>query len=275
MRPIFASIIGVAVWLPTITQAQNVAIPGRLIDIKVGEYFILAPDTSPAGLVTLRLSQTGDAVKPWPADTAKLREDLTYHFHMVWLVRLDSAKTFSDLYKAESERRPTPWATIIGGPGFADAPGSSNVSVVLTPGNYALVCYVGSAREDRGRYHLLKGMIRPLTVTPSSSSVSLPEPALTITLRGDSIIMADTLRAGTRQYLIRNEGERPADFHVSVVKAGYTVEQARSWRPRMMTEPPRKAVGGVVYVTPTRPLITTLLLEPGDHLFNGKHIVVR
>jgi hypothetical protein len=48
-----------------------------------------------------------------------------------------------------------------------------------------------------------------------------------------------------------------------------------SWRSRSMTEPPRHAVGGVVFVSAGHPLITTVRLEPGDYLFGGKHVVVR
>src|SRR5687768_15483409 len=131
---------------PGVIAAQRTTLPGHVGDVKVGEYFILAPDSVPAGVVSLRVTQTGDAIKPWPADLAKLRADLTYHFHMVWLVRLDSSKTVSDLLEAERSGQPTPWAKILGGPGFADTPAASNVTMLVTPGNYALVCYVGSAR---------------------------------------------------------------------------------------------------------------------------------
>ena len=256
-------------------HGQSAALPGHVIDIKVGEYFITAPDSAPAGLVTLRLTQTGDVVKPWPADTAKLKADLTYHFHMVWLIRLDSARTISDVLVAERDGQPTPWKTILGGAGFADAPNSSNVTMLLTPGNYALVCYVGSAREDRNRYHLLKGMIRPLTVSARAASEPLPATQLTILLRPGSVVMPDTLARGQHSILIRNERERAVDFGIRRVKAGFTVAQVRSWRPSMMTEPPGHAVGGVVHIKPEQSLITTVTFEPGNYFFGVKHVVVR
>lgn len=254
--------------------AQNSGLPGRVIDIKVGEYYILAPDSISAGLVTLRLSQTGDVVKPFPADMEKLKADLTYHFHMVWLVRLDSAKTAGDLLKAERDRAPTPWARILGGPGFADAPGSSNVTMNLKPGNYALVCYVGSAREDRNRYHLLKGMIRPLTVVGEPVSANLPKPRLTIVLRDSVVEMPKTLVAGAYRVLVRNKGRRASDIGINRVKPGYTVEQAQAWRSRFLTEPPRHAVGGLVWIEADSALMTSITLKPGDYFFGDKHVVV-
>lgn len=256
-------------------QRATLPLPGHVVDIKVGEYFILAPDSVPAGVVSLRVTQTGDAIKPWPPDIARLRADLTYHFHMVWLVHLDSSKTAADLLEAERSRSPAPWAKILGGAGFADAPGSSNVTTILSPGSYALVCYVGSAREDRSRYHLLKGMIRPITIIGGRSSARLPIPELTVVLRDDSAVTPDTLRAGTLRILVRNEGKRAADFGISRVKPGYTIAQARAWRPRLMTEPPRHAVGGVVHVRAKGSLMTTIVLVPGNYFFGGKHVVVR
>ena len=266
-------------WLITgatgpIAGAQSTNLPGRVVDVRVGEYFILAPDSIQAGLLTLRLTQTGDVTKPWPGNMEKLRADLTYHFHMIWLVRLDSGKTVDDLLKAERDRLPTPWATILGGPAFADTPGASNATLIVPEGNYALACFVGSAREDRNRYHLLKGMVRALKVTSGVSSARLPASQLTVVLRNDSVQMNDALKAGTYRILVRNEGEKPSDFHISRVKPGYTVAHARAWRPRSLTEPPRHAVGGIVWIPAKSGILTTVILKPGDYFFGDKHVVV-
>jgi len=259
----------------TPAEAQSSGLPGHLLDVRVGEYFILAPDSIPAGLVTLRLTQTGDVTKPWPADMEKLRTDVTYHFHMIWLVRLDSGKTITDVFNAERARIPTPWMTILGGPGFADTPGSSNVTMMVSQGSYALICFVGSAQEDRNRYHLLKGMIRPLKVTGVPTSDTMPAPQLTVVLGNDSASIADSLTAGVYRILVRNEGPRSTDFAIGRLKSGYTVAQARAWRPRLMTEPPRHAIGGIVGIPAGRALMTTVVLEPGDYFVGDEHVVVR
>ena len=278
MRLLFVPVVTVilaAQSSPSLVGAQTANLPGRVVDIKVGEFFVLAPDSVPAGLVTIKLTQIGDVTKPWPADIAKLRADPTYYVHMIWLVRLDSARTFSDLYQAARDRLPARWAKRLGGPGFAHAPGSSNVSMLLTPGNYALVCYVGGAQEDRDRSHLLKGMIRPFTVTARSNTDRLPSPELIIVLRADSVLMPDTLEARSLRILVSNEGERSADFAIGRVKRGYTVEQVRAWRPGLLTESPRQVVGGVVFIDAKHSLMTSVELEAGDYLFGGKHVVVR
>jgi hypothetical protein len=221
------------------------------------------------------MTQIGDVTKPFPADMEKLRADLTYHFHMVWLVRLDSGKTVNDLILAERDRRPTPWARILGGPAFADTPGSSNVTLIVPSGNYGLVCYVGSARDDRSRYHLLKGMARSLKVTDAPGGARLPQVELTVVVRNDTTVVRDTLKAGAYRILVVNEGQRPADFNIGRVKPGFTVAQAREWRSRTLTESPKQAVGGVVYVPSKQGLMTSVVLEPGDYFFGERHVVVR
>lgn len=65
--PLLASIC-VSIALPHAIAAQGAKLPGRVVDVPVAEYFIVAPDSVPAGLVTLRVTQTGDARKPWPGN---------------------------------------------------------------------------------------------------------------------------------------------------------------------------------------------------------------
>jgi hypothetical protein len=193
---------------------------------------------------------------------------------MVWLVRLDSARTLNDLVQAEIDGEPTPWATIVGGVGFAHPPGAANATLELAPGNYALVCYVGSAREDRSRYHLLKGMSRPLTVGPAAAAQPIPATDVFVELIGDSIVVPDTLTAGTHRLQIRNAGARPADFAIRRLDPGVTLDSANVWRPRMLTAPPFTVIGGVVAIPVNRSLITTVALVPGNYTLNRRLVVV-
>ena len=250
-------------------------LPGHVLDISADEYAFTAPDSVPAGVVTLRLTQRGDAVLPWPGDSAHRVQDPTYDLHMAWVVRLDSARTVNDLLQAELDSAPTPWAVIVGGVGFADPPATANATLRLEPGNYALVCFVGSAREDRSRYHLLKGMVRSLVVTAATDSAALPATDVVVVLTGDSVEVADTIPAGRHRILVRNEGERRADFGVRSIPAGVTMEEVNAWRPRFMIAPPFASLGGVIAIPPGGSLITTLTLEPGDHIINRRHIVVQ
>ena len=104
---------------------------------------------------------------------------------MLWVVRLDSGHTVAEWYGAYVRGESTPWAVDLGGPAFAHPPLTANATMVLEPGNYALVCHVGSAREDKNRQHLLKGMFRGLTVRPVSTlSRSLPAGEVNATITG-------------------------------------------------------------------------------------------
>ena len=125
--------------------------------------------------------------------------DNTRGSHMLWIVRLDQGKTVADLlHAAESGELLPPWATHRGGPGIALPPRSTNASLLLEPGNYAMVCYIGSAHEDRKRYHFMNGMFRALTVVPSSAPIA-PLPRADVVARivdGGVVEFSTPLRVG-------------------------------------------------------------------------------
>jgi len=99
----------------TLTVQSDGSLPGRVVDVKAGEFFFQAPDTIPAGLTTFRLQQIGLVVERLRAG-AKGRAlvadkgDDTRGAHMLWVVRLDEGKTVADLHRAaQAGERTTPW----------------------------------------------------------------------------------------------------------------------------------------------------------------------
>ena len=173
------------------TTASPEALPGRVVDVNAGEFFFQAPVSIPAGLTTFRLHQVGMAAE-------RLREggrgrslvlhegDNTHGVHMLNIFRLEDGKTYTDLVEAFRARAATPWAKNLGGPFFVFPPRTTNVTLDLEPGSYALVCPVGAAREDQTRNHILKGMIRPFTVVPATGpKATAPRPDLVIRIMKD------------------------------------------------------------------------------------------
>ena len=258
-------------------------LPGRIVDVTANEYAFRAPDSIPAGLVTFRLRQEGRVAGG--ADLSPMdRQALVTHggddtdgFHMLWVVRLDSGRTAADLFAAERADSATPWARLLGGPAFAYPPRTTNATMVLAPGDYVLVCYVGSAREDRRRYHLLKGMFRPLTVVPSGGDTgALPAADVVATI--DS---ANKLRwsgpvtiAGTWRILVRNQSARRVEFGVVRVLDGHTAEEARAWRRRDGKPPVAEPWGGVVGLARGDSMLTSVEFIPGTYVAHGATIVV-
>jgi len=258
---------------PTPTSA---ALPGRVVEVAAGEFFFQAPDSIPAGLTTFRLRQIGLVHQRVIAGGAALDslamhpDDQTRGLHMLWLVRLDSGKTAADLYRAaQAGERTTGWTRPLGGPGFALPPGTSNATLILEPGDYVIICYVGSAREDRKRYHFLNGMFRALTVLPNAKPVAaMPAPDVVIRVSETGVLQYSApIVAGRRVLRIENAGARSYEFSVRRVAPGRTSAEALAWRPNdsPRTPPPFEPIGGLSDVPPGGSLVTTITFHPGDH----------
>jgi hypothetical protein len=196
---------------------------------------------------------------------------------MLWLVQLDSGKTAADLYRAaQAGERTTGWTRHLGGPGFALPPGTSNATLVLEPGHYVLICYVGSAREDRKRFHFLNGMFRPLTVLPNPAPVAaMPAPDVVIRVTATGALQYSApIVAGRRVLRIENAGPRSYEFSVRRVAPGRTIAEALAWRGEVSprTPPPFEPLGGLSDVPPGGSLVTTMDFEPGAYFVAaGRH----
>jgi hypothetical protein len=259
------------------------ALPGRVVDVAASEYAFRAPDTIPAGLTTFRLRQEG-RVKAAAHLPLAGRESLATHngdatdgLHMLWVVRLDSGRTMADFYAAARADSSAPWARLLGGPGFAFPPRTTNATMSLEPGSYVLVCYVGSAREDRNRYHVLKGMFRSLTVVPSSApAAGMPEPDVTVTMGPGSEVTFSTPipRAGVWRILVLNRNSRRGPFAIRRVLAGHTAAEAQSWRRADGRPPVAEPWGGFATVGSGDSLLTTIDMIPGAYVANGATFVV-
>jgi hypothetical protein len=265
--------------LTTVASAQTEIVatehlPGRVVEVDAGEFFLRAPDTISAGLVTLRLRQIGDLL----TDRAKVEaenlapatpdNDPTRAFHMLWVVKLEPGHTMSEWYAAHVRGDPTPWAVDMGGPSAAEPPLSANASMVLEPGNYVLVCHVGSARADKSRSHLLKGMFRSLTVVPSGTPVTELPPADVIAyITGTGQVrIQGTVRSGRQSIMVINEAPKSFEFMVYRLKAGRTAEEAVSWR-RVDGKPqPFSSQGGLSEIPSGARRLTTIEFESGDYV---------
>ena len=140
--------------------------------------------------------------------------DNTRGFHMLWVVRISEDKSAADLVNAAHADSPTPWATILGGPGFVVPPATTNATIELQPGTYALVCFVGSAREDRKRYHLLHGMARQLIVVPSTTlHTPRVQPDIVARITTEGVVeFSAPIQTGRQIIAVRNEMSRDRTF---------------------------------------------------------------
>ncbi len=246
-------------------------LPGKVVDVTAGEFYFLAPDTIPEGLTSFRLTQAGLVVERLRAG-AKGRAivadkgDNTRGAHMLWVVRLAPGKTMTDLLKAaRAGERTTEWATQLGGPSFALPPRTSNATLDLEPGNYVLVCYTGSAREDKSRYHFLNGMSRPLVVIRSGRKhlpLPIPDVVARVTERG-SVQLSRPLRAGKQ--VIRVENTTGSDFEFKFQRMMRGVS-AKSFLLQTSDDGPGIPWGGLGSVPAKSIVTTTIDFLPGEYI---------
>jgi hypothetical protein len=231
----------VVAWLITLAAP---ALPGRVVDIVAGDYYITAPDTIPAGLTTLRLRTVSGG-------------------HGIWLIRLPVGKTLADLIAATKEHDFAPWAEYQAGPGFPAAGQTSNATYLLTAGNYVLVCFV---RGDDGVPHSKKGMMHPFVVTPHENAQALPAASITVTQTEYKFAFSQPLTSGPHLVRVVNAGTVVHEFRLSRVLPGHTVEEAIRWDPASGKPRLDEDYGGLTTLPAGTSLLTTLDLPPGQYL---------
>ena len=156
------------------------AATANVVTITATDYAFQAPDTVPAGLTTFKFANQGK--EP--------------HHVVLMGARADAGKTMADLDSAMRMEGPPPaWLTLPGSPGVAIPGDSGNVTTMLEPGQYVLVCYISS---PDGQMHAMKGMFRPLVVSAAAAGAAPPEPQadIVITAKDYDFDVSPPLTAG-------------------------------------------------------------------------------
>jgi uncharacterized cupredoxin-like copper-binding protein len=227
---------------------RDVSLPGHVVDVVAGDFFLEAPDTIPAGLTTLRLR-------------------VTQGEHIAVLVLLDPGHTALDLLRARRDGHPRPaWMHAIGGPGFPPVDGTSNATMILPPGQYVLICDVAGSDGVR---HVEKGMFHPVVVTAAyatSSATALPQPDAVVKMRDNVFAFSRPLHAGTRVLRVMNEGTIMHEFRMVHVLPGRTARESISWTPDSKTPRPDEDITAMVGIMPGGELTTTVRLVQGEYV---------
>ena len=190
MRRLAAIALVVAACGPRSDAAQNAATDSsamaaaaapNVVHIVATDFAFEMPDTLPAGLTTFHLMNKGP------------------DWHHATLVRLEDGHTMADVQAEYAKGEVPAWAHVMGGPNAPFAGGTSETTMNLEPGNYAVLCFVPSAD---GVPHIAKGMMRALTVVPSDAPASpLPEADLAVTMTDYDWTMSAPISAGDNALL--------------------------------------------------------------------------
>ncbi|MBD0321208.1 MAG: hypothetical protein ICV87_12785 [Gemmatimonadetes bacterium] len=218
----------------------------NVVTVTASDFAFQAPATIPAGLTTFRMVNRGPEL------------------HHVQLVKLEGGHTVQELTAGASlAGPPPPWVTFMGGPN-ASVPGAeSQATLNLAPGSYALLCFVPSSD---GVPHLMKGMVKPITVTPADArAFPVDEPDARITLRDYSYEIAPAIASGLRTIRVANHAEQPHEVILVRLAPGKTAADMTEWLHKMQGPPPGMPVGGTTLLSKGTANDVTADFEPGEY----------
>jgi hypothetical protein len=231
---------------PTATAASTAA-GSKLVEFDASDYAFEAPETLSAGLTTIRLVNHGQ--EPHHGQLLRLNDRVTFEQFTAALQQ-----------EGEGALRLT---SAEGGPGTTGQHGTSEVTLDLKPGSYALACFV--AGPD-GVPHLVKGMLKPIQVTQPGVTASAPTAQGVFTMKDFSFEMPTALRAGKATYKVVNVGPQMHELNIVKLADGKTAQDLLVWQNAPAGPPPFAAVGGINAFSADGSGYMTLDLEPGTYL---------
>jgi hypothetical protein len=248
MRVSLAAIVGSAAI--ALHHAPRAATPYE-VTIIARDYAFDAPDSIPAGVTTIRLENHGPSI------------------HHLAIVRLDSGHTAQDFTAVMAGHDPWPaWITFLGGPNAPPPGGAATATVNLEPGQYLITCLVHTPGGAPGEMvsHVVRGMVRPLTVTGALRMTALPRADATITLVDYGFTMSHQLFAGRQTILVRNTAAQAHEIFLARLAPGKTAADLVTWiRDQQNGPPPIIPVGGLTPISPNIDAEMTVDLVPGEY----------
>ena len=217
----------------------------RVVEVTGEDFKFEAPDIIPAGLTEFRFMNKGPSL------------------HHMALLKLNDGKTVEDLRAVLANPGPPPsWVKEMGGPNAPDAGLEANATVMLEPGNYALICFV----DLGGPPHFAKGMIRPLRVVPAKNAATRPKADVTMNLVDYNFALSSPIRAGTRTIRVHNAARQHHEIELIQLNPGVTRDEFMNWMDKMEGPPPAKAIGGVAGIEPGMTQYFTANFTPGNYV---------
>lgn len=209
------------------------------------------PDTISSGWTTLVLHNAGPSL------------------HHLLLLHLTEGKTMEDFKAALGQMKPTDmmppmWAVPAGGVNPPDPGADTRATVDIQPGNYAVVCIVDIPGHVP---HMMKGMIKGLTVTPSTGPAA-PAPTADVTITAVDFAYAPSapLTAGHHEIKFVNNGTQPHELEILRLGEGKTVDDLVAWGQAAEGPPPGSSLGGVAPMMPGEVAYTPVDLTPGNYV---------
>ncbi len=120
--------------------------------------------------------------------------------------------------------------------------GESNATMLLKPGRYLLACLIPSSD---GVPHLMKGMVRSLTVVKSAAPAALPKSDVVMTLKDYGFILSQPLVPGKQVIEVRNAGPQSHEIELVRLAPGKSMQDLMAWIEKPEGPAAGVALGGV------------------------------
>jgi uncharacterized cupredoxin-like copper-binding protein len=218
----------------------------NVVTVVANDFKFDAPSELPAGLTKFVLKGAGQQL------------------HHATIAKLEDGKTAADLMAAFKTPGPPPsWVTFVGGPNVPDPGAEANATVELTPGNYALICFVDT--PDRVP-HFAKGMVHGFTVTGTPTNAMVPTADIGLVLSDYVFNFDKPLSAGRHTIKVTNSAAQDHEIELIHLAPGKTAADMQQWITKMDGPPPGKAVGGIAAMKPGTTNYFDVDLLPGEYL---------
>ncbi|MEO7358852.1 MAG: hypothetical protein ABI120_00895 [Gemmatimonadaceae bacterium] len=232
----------------TAAAAEAPATP-PVITITAKDFSYDAPDTVMGGMVTIKLINQGP--------------DL----HHVQFLRLTDGKTAADLEAglklAKPGSPPPPWAHDVAGPNTPVPGGENSITEMLEPGNYAMICFIP---DSKGVPHFMHGMVRALTVIPSTTAAApAPTADINIKLADYAWEVIPEITAGKHIIKLENVAEQSHEMLIAMLAPGKKASDLAAWVLKQVGPPPAKPMGGISGMPKGGVVYLPVDLEPGEY----------
>jgi uncharacterized cupredoxin-like copper-binding protein len=232
--------------------AQKSAAAGDLphvVNVKALDFKFEAPASIPSGTTTFRLQNVGK--EP----------------HHLWIVKLAEGKTPADFNKAMkswgSALKMPAWAIDVGGPNTAGANESAEGTMTLEPGTYMLVCWVPS---PDGMLHVMKGMVKPMTVTAPATAAAEPTADITMMMDDYTFELSKPITPGRHTIRFENRAAQAHEAVIARLLPEKTLAQAVTWLNAGQSGPePVVLLGGASGLAKGRHMFITADFQPGHY----------
>ncbi len=228
-----------------------------VVELEAMDFAFKVPATAPAGLVTIRLRNSGKSL------------------HHAQLARMNPGQTLADFMQGlRKQIGSTNWREAEGGPTSAVGGQVLETQMILAPGTYAVWCWIRSAD---GSLHYMQGMYSKLEVTGRTTGKSVvPKGDVKVTLSDYDFTLSQAPVVGIQTWRIENTGPQSHEVTLFKLNPGKTALDVLKWyEDGQRLEPPARVVGGTSSIATGRAVSTKMDLGPGEYAllcFTPEHL---